>query len=239
MFRIASDNNIDVYADWVSEFISKCIGDVVPAVTIKIFPNQRPWINGSIRAKLKAQTIAFNHSKATRNRPNTNCAAIPSARQSNKQSVSRDKVESQFNGSNTRRMRQGLQTITDYKKKTSTVADTDVLFPDKLNNFFTLIEDNTVPLTRPATKTCGLSFTTANMSKTFKRVNPRKAAGPDCIPSRVIRACADQLAGVFTDIFNQSLYQSAVPTRFKRATTVPVPKKAKVTELNNYRPVAL
>ncbi|XP_064875935.1 LON peptidase N-terminal domain and RING finger protein 1-like isoform X1 [Oncorhynchus nerka] len=61
----------------------------------------------------------------------------------------------------------------------------------------------------------------------------------DGIPSRALRACADQLAGVFMDIFNQSLYQSAVPTCFKRATIVPVPKKAKVTELNDYRPVAL
>ena len=94
-------------------------------------------------------------------------------------------------------------------------------------------------LTRPATKTCGLSFTAADVSKTFKRVNPRKAAGPDGIPSRVLRACADQLAGVFRDIFNQSLSQSAVPTCFKRATIVPVPKKAKVTELNDYRPAAL
>ena len=84
-----------------------------------------------------------------------------------------------------------------------------------------------------------LSFTAANVSKTFKRVNPRKAAGPDGIPSRVLRTCTDQLAGVFTDIFNQSLSQSAVPTCFKRATIVPVSKKAKVTELNDYRPVAL
>ena len=109
------------------------------------------------------------------------------------------------------------------------------MLPDKLNNFFARFEDNTVPPTRPATKTCGLSFTAANVSKTFKRVNTRKAAGPDGIPSRVLRACADQLAGVFTDIFNQSP-QSAVPTCLKRATIVPVPKKAKVTELNNYRP---
>ena len=77
------------------------------------------------------------------------------------------------------------------------------------------------------------------MSKTFKSVNPRKAAGPDGIPSRVLRACADQLAGVFTDIFNLSLSQSAVPTCFKMTTIVPVPKKAKVTELNDYRPLAL
>jgi hypothetical protein len=51
----------------------------------------------------------------------------------------------------------------------------------------------------------------ANVSKTFKRVNPRKAVGLDGIPSRVLRACTDQLAGVFTDIFNQSLSQSAPP----------------------------
>jgi hypothetical protein len=40
-------------------------------------------------------------------------------------------------------------------------------------------------------KPAGFSFTAANMSKTFKRVNPRKAAGPDVIPSHVLRACAD------------------------------------------------
>jgi hypothetical protein len=43
MFHVASDNNIDVYADSVSEFIRKWIGDVVPIVTIKIFPNQKLW----------------------------------------------------------------------------------------------------------------------------------------------------------------------------------------------------
>ena len=91
-----------------------------------------------------------------------------------------------------------------------------------------------MPLTRPATKTCGLSFTAANVSKTFKHVNPHKAAGLDGISSRILRACADQLAGVLRDIFNQFL--SAVPTCFNRVT---MPKKAKVTKLNDFRPVAL
>jgi hypothetical protein len=45
-----------------------------------------------------------------------------------------------------------------------------------------------------------------------------------------------ELAGVFTDIFNLSLAQSAVPTWFKMSTIVPVPKQAKVTELNYYCP---
>ena len=54
MFRIASNNNIDEYADSVSKFISKCISDFVPTASIKTFPNQKPWIDGSIRAKLRA-----------------------------------------------------------------------------------------------------------------------------------------------------------------------------------------
>jgi hypothetical protein len=59
MFQIAPDNKIDVYADSVSEFMSKCIGDVLPSVTIKTFSNQKPWIDGNIHAKLKARTTAL------------------------------------------------------------------------------------------------------------------------------------------------------------------------------------
>jgi hypothetical protein len=88
-------------------------------------------------------------------------------------------------------MWQGLQAVTDYKGKTSHITDTNVLLPDKLNTFFTRFENNTVPQTRPATKDCGLSFSMADVSKTFKRVNPRRAACPDGIPSHILRACAD------------------------------------------------
>jgi hypothetical protein len=33
----------------------------------KTFPNQKPWIDGSIRAKLKAWTTSFNQGKVTGN----------------------------------------------------------------------------------------------------------------------------------------------------------------------------
>ena len=56
-----------------------------------------------------------------------------------------------------------------------------------------------------------------------------KAAGPDGLPARVLKACADQLSSVFTDIFNVSLTESVIPTCFKETTIVPVPKEAKVT----------
>ena len=54
MFTVVSTNTIEVYMDTMTEFIRKCIGDVVPTVTIKTYPNQKPWIDGSICAKLES-----------------------------------------------------------------------------------------------------------------------------------------------------------------------------------------
>ncbi len=71
------------------------------------------------------------------------------------------------------------------------------------------------------------------------RVIVRKAAGPDGITGRVLRSCADQLAGLFTSIFNESLVTSVVPTPFKKYVIIPVPKNSKPSCLNDYRPVAL
>ncbi len=73
----------------------------------------------------------------------------------------------------------------------------------------------------------------------LRRVNVRKAAGPDGITGRILRSCADQLAGLFTSIFNESLATSVVPTSFKKSVIIPVPKNSKPSCLNDYRPVAL
>ncbi|KAK1785735.1 hypothetical protein P4O66_019071 [Electrophorus voltai] len=84
-----------------------------------------------------------------------------------------------------------------------------------------------------------LIITESDVRRVFKRVNTRKARGPDGICGRVLKACADQLAPVFTDIFNLSLTLSIVPSSFKRSTIVPIPKKPRPSDLNDYRPVAL
>jgi hypothetical protein len=81
---------------------------------------------------------------------------------------------------------------------------------------------------------CVITLAVANVGKTFKQVNIHKAVGPDRLPGRVLRACADQLAGVFTDIFSMSLIESVIPTCFKQTTIVLVPKNTKATCLNDY-----
>ncbi len=52
MFRAASDDDIEEYSDSVTCFIRKCIEDVIPTKTIRIYPNQKPWINSDVRSAL-------------------------------------------------------------------------------------------------------------------------------------------------------------------------------------------
>ncbi|KAK3553564.1 hypothetical protein QTP70_004566 [Hemibagrus guttatus] len=64
----------------------------------------------------------------------------------------------------------------------------------------------------------------------------KKAEGPDGIPGCVLK---DQLAGVFTRIFNQSLSQSTVPPCLKSSTIIFLPKKPRISSVNDYQPVTL
>ncbi len=89
------------------------------------------------------------------------------------------------------------------------------------------------------TEVSPLSLSVADVTRSFKQVNIRKAMGPDGIPGRVLKACAFELAGVFTDILNPSLSLSVVPSCFKKSTIVPIPKKNKIKCLNDWRPAAL
>lgn len=55
----------------------------------------------------------------------------------------------------------------------------------------------------------------AEVKRTLQRGNPRKAAGPDGIPARVLKECLTQLNDVLMNILNYSLEQSVVPACLK------------------------
>jgi hypothetical protein len=58
MFRDSS-NGIEEYTISVTGFINKCIEDVIPTVTVRTYPNQKPMITGNIRTELKGRAAAF------------------------------------------------------------------------------------------------------------------------------------------------------------------------------------
>jgi hypothetical protein len=52
-------NGIEEYTTSVIGFINMCIEDFIPAVTVRTYPNQNPWITDNIRIELKARTDTF------------------------------------------------------------------------------------------------------------------------------------------------------------------------------------
>ncbi len=101
---------------------------------------------------------------------------------------------------------------------------------------------STQPLTPPATPlspTPALKISEDDVRQVFIKNKRRKAPGPDGVSPACLKSCADQLAPIFTQIFNRSLELCEVPSCFKCSTIIPVPKKPKITGLNDYRPVAL
>ncbi len=108
---------------------------------------------------------------------------------------------------------QAIQTITDYKPLPQAFDD-DTSLPDALNHFYSRFEmQNNTPAQKLPTPHNGqaLCLSPADVRKTLSTINPRKAAGPDNIPGRVLKDCAEQLTDVLTDIFNTSLKPGSYP----------------------------
>lgn len=111
-------------------------------------------------------------------------------------------------------MWQGIWAISDYKPSNSTQTAMDLSFINKLNDFYACFDkdnkDKTI-ITLPPDNYHTLTLTVTDVHNTLGQINVHKAAGPDGSPGCMLQACVGQLAGVFTDIFNRSLPQAAVP----------------------------
>uniref|UniRef100_A0A9J8B5F0 Reverse transcriptase domain-containing protein n=1 Tax=Cyprinus carpio carpio TaxID=630221 RepID=A0A9J8B5F0_CYPCA len=234
-----SHMDIDIYTSSVLDYINTTIDSVTTEKQITTYPNQKPWMNKEVRLLLKARNTAFRSDDAQ---------AYSKSRANLKRGIKKAKycfklkVEEHFSNSDPRRMWQGIQIISDYKSSNSTPTVTDVFFLNELNDFYAHFNSDSKEMVTKITHSADhqpLKLTSTDVHTALSRINARKAAGPDGIPGRVLRACAEQLAGVFTDIFNLSLTQATVPTCFKSTSIVPVTKHSSPMCLNNYRPVAL
>ena len=75
--------------------------------------------------------------------------------------------------------------------------------------------------------------------KLLQGLNVNKAAGPDCIPNKLLKACAEEIAPALTVIFRKSLETGELPKDWKTANVTPIFKKGDKHSAQNYRPVSL
>ncbi|XP_039460612.1 uncharacterized protein LOC120435314 [Oreochromis aureus] len=132
----------------------------------------------------------------------------------------------------------GLQEITSYRRPPPTVeANKDLA--NKLNTFYCRFETDRLPrltLPSPETPLQTLTPNTPSTSPLFTltlsnpKQKPRKAPGPDGVSPSCLKTCAEQLAPIFTHIFNRSLELCEVPSCFKRSTIIPTDTLSELTD---------
>ena len=77
-------------------------------------------------------------------------------------------------------------------------------------------------------------FSVYEVRSILKRVKANKACGPDMLQGTVIRECFNELCEPLTDLFNHCLSSGRIPSSWKIARIVPVPKH----DGKNLRPIA-
>ena len=243
MFKQASTYNnqtdIEEYTDTVTSYITKCIDDVTHTKDIITRANWKPWLTGDVLRLLRARDKAYRAGDE---------AGMRTARANLSRGIKEAKKEythkitTHFKDSrNAQSLWQGIQALTDYKPAPQS-CERNIPLLNNLNRFFARFEaqNSTCPQkTHPSLHEQPLCLSADSVKRTLAAINTRKATGPDNIPGRALKDCAEELKVVFTDIFNTSLKQAIVPSCFKAATIIPVPKKTAPSCFNDYRPVAL
>ncbi len=240
----ASSFDVSEFTDVALSFVNTLTEQATEMVTIRTFSNQKPWVDRTIRDAVNQRTSAYNGGILSGNMSEykASCYALRRAVRAAKCRY-RERIESRFQLNDSRRMWQGLKTICSSGNNSSAEVRADPLLAEELNTFYGRFECNggtTLPIStsgssRQSSDDHVITLSEDEVRRELKRVNVRKAAGPDGITGRVLRSCADQLAS----IFNESLATSVVPTSFKKSVIIPVPKNSKPSCLNDYCPVAL
>jgi len=74
---------------------------------------------------------------------------------------------------------------------------------------------------------------------TLQSLNSSKCPGPNGIPSRLLKELAPEISSSITCIFNKSLNEGSVPSKWKDCNLTPVFKADQKDIVSNYRCIAL
>ena len=86
----------------------------------------------------------------------------------------------------------------------------------------------------------GQLFVTPEMiAKKIKKMKDNKSPGVDGIPPKLIKEFVEQISTPLAKVFNLSLGEGIVPSKWKEANITPLFKKERRNKPENYRPVSL
>ena len=203
----------------------------IPSKTIKS-NNNLPWINYKIRKMIKRKQRLYNHAKKTKKWNNYKQCQKECKKQTRK--AEWDYINSTINeglqSNNSKAfwkyikskkqdnigvspLKQGVQLVTNSKEKAEILIR-------QFQSVFTKDTSVNMPNTTKQVRnsTPKLTIREKGVTDLLKKVNLSKASGPDNIPNRVLKECAEELASIFTTMYQHSIDTGELPQNMQQKT---------------------
>lgn len=241
---IDSGADVNVNTDIFNSYFNFCLDMLIPTIDMKIYPNNKPWINRELISMLneKRRIRQSGNSDQKKELQKRIDKKITDAKKEYK-----EKIEGLFRTNKSKDAWKGLKTLCGYNKKQITPEPDDVAtYVNDVNTFFARFEQYDFGVEQSEVlgvirnkRDEQIEITNEAVMRELKRVRVNKATGPDGVPARAIKCCAEQLTPVLTQLFQDSIIQGEVPRIWKLTEIKPIAKTPFPKNFNDYRPVAL
>ncbi len=246
-----SSSTLDEMTEVISSYTLHLKNLIIPTKQVKVFPNNKPWLNKAVKDALHRKHNAFLHGDSK-----DKTEAKKEVRYEIKRAKLqyKSKIEGKFHSNDLRAVWDGMKAMTgqDKRKNSGSVTidgfDSNSELANALNDFYLRFNDehdftkarcDILDSLNDITVNPQLTISAISVKHMFSKSNVRKSPGPDMITGKLLKVCADQLCDIYSDLFNLSLSQHKVPMPWKESIVVPVAKIKSPKELNDLRPVAL
>ena len=162
--------------------------------------------------------------------------------------IYKEKINKSFQSNNMKDVWEKMKTVVCFDKtRPQVTVDDGQTYADELNDFYSRFDKDSTLDENKRFKNDNFAsfdddvpiFRQEDTCRVFRSLKVNKSQGPDKITPKLMKTCAEELSVPFTRVFNLSLENHQLPLIWRTSEIVHVPKKNKVTTLNDLRPVAL
>lgn len=237
-------SNHELLNDTITCYVNFCVNSVVQTKNIRVYPNNKPWINKDLKHYLNMKKIAFlqNDQQKVKELNKAVKRKIKDA-----QNEYKENVEEKLKTGNVRDAWKGLNTMMGRQKKRVQKHEDPHCLANNLNIFYSRFDNDfndddlsvSNELMMTMTQSQPMIIQEREVVTVLHKIKPYKAPGPDGLKGKVLKECAAQLGHVCTRLFQIFLNNGFVPLAWKNSIVIPVPKIPNAKSLQDFRPIVL
>ena len=216
VFTDSCADNLDELNDHITSYIHFCEELNVQKKTVKIYGNQKPWVDKFLKSLIKEKRQAYLQNDKDKVKLIQKQIDIKISENKKKY---KESIESKFKSNDSKGTWDGIKTMVGYNKSKPSIllpSGEEKLYVDDLNSFYARFDsfnfndkhaDMRQHFSKNKDHATPVTVNTSQVLKVFKSLNPRKACGPDFIRPFILKSFAKPLCSIFTYVFNLSLLQ--------------------------------